>query len=103
MIIGSKMKLFPGCEAEYERRHDLLWPEMKENIHRHGGKNYNIFLDKETLTLFSYVEIEDPELWAKVGEAEINQKWWAYMADIMETNPDKSPVNIPLHQVFHLD
>ncbi|MCR4588796.1 MAG: L-rhamnose mutarotase, partial [Lachnospiraceae bacterium] len=26
---GFKMKLFPGQEAEYERRHNLLWPEMK--------------------------------------------------------------------------
>ena len=52
MIKGFKMKLFPGMEAEYERRHNLLWTEMKEMIHEHGGKNYTIFLDRETLTLF---------------------------------------------------
>ena len=51
MIKGFKMKLFPGQEEEYERRHNLLWPEMKDMIHEHGGKNYTIFLDKETLTL----------------------------------------------------
>ena len=51
MIKGFKMKLFPGMEVEYERRHNLLWPEMKEMIHEHGGKNYTIFLDRETLTL----------------------------------------------------
>ena len=59
MIKGFKMKLFPGMEAEYERRHNLLWTEMKEMIHEHGGKNYTIFLDRETLTLFGYIEIED--------------------------------------------
>ena len=76
MIKAFKMKLYEGQEAEYERRHNLLWPEMKDMIHEYGGKNYSIFLDKETLT---------------------------FMADIMETNPDNSPVCIDLHTVFHLD
>lgn len=33
----------------------------------------------------------------------INRKWWDYMADIMETNPDNSPVAVDLQNVFHLD
>ena len=45
MIKGFKMKLYEGQEAEYERRHNLLWPEMKDMIHEHGGKNFCIFLD----------------------------------------------------------
>ena len=97
------MKLYPGQEEEYERRHNLLWPEMKEMIHAHGGKNYTIFLDRETLTLFGYIELDDPELWAKSADTAINRKWWDYMADIMETNPDNSPVAIDLQNVFHLD
>ena len=103
MIKGFKMKLYPGMEEEYEVRHNLLWPEMKDMIHEHGGKNYTIFLDKETLTLFGYIEIEDEELWAKGADTAINRKWWDYMADIMETNPDNSPVSVDLKTVFHLD
>ena len=103
MVKGFKMKLYEGQEAEYERRHNLLWPEMKDMIHEHGGKNYTIFLDKETLTLFGYIEIEDEELWARGADTAINRKWWDYMADIMETNPDNSPVSIDLKTVFHLD
>ena len=76
---------------------------MKDMIHAHGGMNYTIFLDKETLTLFGYIEIEDPELWAKSADTEINRKWWDYMADIMQTNPDNSPGCIDLQNVFHLD
>ena len=97
------MKLCPGQEKEYERRHNLLWPEMKDLIHAHGGKNYTIFLDEETLTLFGYIEVTDPELWAKSADTEINRKWWDYMADIMQTNPDNSPVCVDLQNVFHLD
>lgn len=57
MYKAFKMKLYPGFEEEYERRHNELWPEMREMIHTHGGKNYSIFLDRETLTLFGYIEI----------------------------------------------
>ena len=102
MIKGFKMKLYPGMEAEYEKRHNQLWPEMKDMIHEHGGKNYTIFLDRETLTLFGYIEIENEELWAKGADTAINRKWWDFMADIMETNPDNSPVSIDLKTVFHL-
>ena len=103
MIKGFKMKLYEGQEAEYEKRHNQLWPEMKDMIHEYGGKNYTIFLDKETLTLFGYIEIEDEEHWAKGADTAINRKWWDFMADIMETNPDNSPVSIDLKEVFHLD
>ena len=103
MIKGFKMKLYEGQEAEYEKRHNQLWPEMKDMIHEYGGKNYTIFLDKETLTLFGYIEIEDEERWAKGADTAINRKWWDLMADIMETNPDNSPVSIDLKEVFHLD
>ena len=100
---GFKMRLYEGMEAEYERRHNALWEEMKDMIHQYGGKNYSIFLDRETLTLFGYIEIEDEDLWAKSADTEICRKWWHYMADIMETNPDNSPVAKDLKLVFHLD
>ena len=53
-----KMFLYPGMEEEYEKRHNLLWPEMKEMIHAHGGHNYSIYLDRETHVLYGYIEIE---------------------------------------------
>ena len=103
MIKGFKMYLHPGMEAEYKRRHDALWPEMIEMIHAYGGKNYTIFLDRETNTLFGYLEIENEEKWADSANTAICRKWWDYMADIMDTNPDNSPVSIDLVNVFHLD
>ena len=98
-----KMKLYDGMAEEYEKRHNALWPEVKEMIHKYGGSNYSIFLDEETNILYGYIEIEDPALWEKSRETETCWKWWHYMADVMETNPDDSPVSIPLKKVFHLD
>ena len=98
-----KMHLYEGMAEEYERRHNLLWPEMKDMIHEYGGHNYSIFLDSETKLLYGYIEIEEEEKWAKSADTAINRKWWDYMADIMDTNPDNSPVSVDLKPVFHLD
>jgi L-rhamnose mutarotase len=103
MIKGFKMKLYEGMEDEYVRRHNELWPQMKDMIHNFGGSNYSIFLDRETNTLFGYIEIENEALWEQTANTPINRMWWDYMADIMETNPDNSPVTAPLELVFHLD
>ena len=103
MMKGFKMKVYKGQEKEYEKRHNELWPEMIDMLHEHGASNYSIFLDKETNILFGYIEIEDLEKWNKSSDTDINRKWWDYMADIMETNPDNSPVSKDLEMVFHMD
>lgn len=103
MIKSFKMKLYDGMQDEYEKRHNELWPEMIDMIREHGGKNYSIFWDKETNILFGYIEIEDERLWAKSADTSINRKWWDFMAPVMETNPDNSPVCIDLKCLFHLD
>jgi L-rhamnose mutarotase len=100
---GSVMKLYPGMAEEYERRHANLWPELIESIRRDGCKSYTIFHDPKTDFLFEYLEIEDEEIWAKRGGDETTQKWWDYMADIMETNADNSPVCYKINEVFHLE
>jgi L-rhamnose mutarotase len=100
---ASIMKLFPGYQDEYKKRHDELWPEMETELKNHGAQHYSIFLDEKTNILFAYVEIESEEKWNRMSETEICQKWWAYMKDIMETNQDNSPVATELKQVFYLD
>lgn len=97
------MKLLPGAAEEYKKRHYEIWPELVESIKSHGGKNYSIFFKEETNELFSYLEIDDLDTWNKRAGDSITKKWWDYMADLMEVNPDNSPVFIPITEVFHLD
>ncbi|MBU5889413.1 L-rhamnose mutarotase, partial [Vibrio cholerae O1] len=40
-----KMQLLKGCEKEYQKRHDEIWPEMVEMLKIHGVISYSIFLD----------------------------------------------------------
>lgn len=100
---GFKMKLYPGMAEEYARRHNALWPEMRDMIHEYGGHNYSIYLDPDTNVLYGYLEVEDEARWAASADTPINRRWWDYMADIMDTNPDNSPVSTDLLPVFHLD
>ena len=96
-----KMKLKPGCEAEYKRRHNAIWPELKQLLKEAGVSDYAIYLDEETHTLFA-VQKQNGSSSQDLGSTAIVQKWWAYMADIMDTNPDNSPVSVPLKEVFYL-
>ena len=98
-----KMKLYPNQEKEYEKRHSQIFPELVKELKEHGVTKYFIFHDKESNYLFSYVEMESEELWNRVSETSACKKWWEYMKDIMETNPDNSPVSIELSQVFNLN
>lgn len=98
-----KMKLYNSMEDEYVKRHNELWPEMVDLIHNHGGKNYSIFFDAETNILFGFIEVEDEKKWADLAKTDINKKWWNFMADIMETNLDNSPVSTDLKEVFYLE
>ncbi|MBN1183750.1 MAG: L-rhamnose mutarotase [Bacteroidales bacterium] len=97
-----KMKLKPGFRDEYIKRHNNIWPELKELIKSTGISDYYIFFDKETDLLTGIQTVSGNQSSQDLGENPIVQKWWAYMADIMETNEDNSPITIPLEEVFCL-
>ena len=97
-----KMKLFPGFATEYKKRHDAIWPELKDLLKQAGISEYSIFLDEETNSLFGVLSIRDTNKMERLPDHEVMQRWWNYMADIMESNADRSPVSVPLKEVFYL-
>ncbi|HEY4935160.1 MAG TPA: L-rhamnose mutarotase [Puia sp.] len=100
--IAFKMKLSPGFQEEYKKRHDDIWPELKNLLSSKGIEDYSIFFDKETNSLFGILKIEDEGQMETLPSYPIMQKWWSYMKDIMESNPDNSPVSVPLTEMFYL-
>ena len=100
--VAFKMKLFDGFEEEYQRRHDALWPELVTLLKDTGIHQYSIFLDPSSNYLFGILTAEEPKALDNLPAHAVMQRWWEYMADIMETNPDNSPVSIPLKEVFYL-
>ena len=100
--IAFKMKLHEGQMAEYKKRHDDLWLDLRDMLKSVGICEYSIFLDEETHILFAFLKINDPNALDDLPNQEVVKRWWAYMSDIMDTNPDNSPVQKPLTEVFYL-
>jgi L-rhamnose mutarotase len=97
-----RMRLNPGQEAEYRRRHDAIWPDLAALLREAGISDYSIHLDRETGLLFGVLWRRDEHAMDDLPAHPVMQRWWAHMADIMATNPDGSPVAVPLETVFHL-
>jgi L-rhamnose mutarotase len=100
--VAFKMQLHKGFEAEYQKRHDALWPQLELLLKDAGIEDYSIFLDETTNSLFGVLKITDEMELDKLPAHPVMQEWWVYMKDIMESNPDNSPVSIPLKEVFYL-
>ncbi|KSV67343.1 MULTISPECIES: L-rhamnose mutarotase [unclassified Sinorhizobium] len=98
-----RMRLNPGMAAEYKARHDAIWPELAALLKEAGVSDYSIHLDEETSLLFGVLWRTDDHRMADLPSHPVMRKWWAYMADIMETKADNEPVAVPLKTVFHMD
>lgn len=97
------MQLKPGFAGEYRKRHAAIWPELQQLLKHSGIHDYTIFLDEATHTLFAVQQQSGTGSSQDLGANPIVQRWWAYMADIMETHPDNSPVSTPLTEMFHME
>lgn len=102
MRLAFKMQLHPGYREEYQRRHDELWPELKALLKQSGVEHYSIFLDEETYGLFGVMTVSDETQMKDLPNHPVMKKWWFYMKDIMASNPDHSPVSVPLKEVFYM-
>jgi L-rhamnose mutarotase len=101
--IAFIMKLKSGVEAEYQRRHDEIWPDLSAALTDAGIRDYSIYLDRTSGTLFAVQKRLPNHTADMLPNLPVMQRWWAYMADLMETNPDNSPVVVPLERVFHAE
>lgn len=97
-----RMRLNPGMQAEYTRRHDAIWPELVALLRDAGVSDYSIHLDPETDLLIGVLIRDDNHGMDALPDHPVMQKWWAHMADIMETNDTNAPVAVPLTRVFHM-
>ena len=100
--VAFKMQLHKPFEEEYNRRHSEIWPELVLLLKNSGISDYSIFLDEESGALFGTMLISDTQKIDQLPNHPVMQKWWIYMKDIMQSNPDNSPVSIPLKEVFYL-
>ncbi len=97
-----KMKLNPGMQDEYKRRHDAIWPELVALLRDAGISDYSIHFDEDTDILFGVLWRTSDHGMDDLSDHPVMRRWWAHMADIMETRPDNEPVSVPLKTVFYM-
>ncbi|HEX4767187.1 MAG TPA: L-rhamnose mutarotase [Lichenihabitans sp.] len=100
--IAFTMRLNPGQAAEYERRHDAIFPELVTLLREAGISDYSIHLDPATHVLFGVLWRRKDHGMDDLPSHPVMQRWWAHMADIMEANAANEPVVTPLRTVFHM-
>jgi L-rhamnose mutarotase len=98
-----RMKLKPGNAAEYRRRHDEICPELSALLRAAGLYDYSIFLDEESLHLYAVLKLRDDNTRVTLPQHPLMRRWWEYMRDLMETDPNGRPIEWPLVPIFHLD
>ena len=101
--VGFTMRLLPGQEAEYRRRHAEVWPEMLETLKSAGARDYSIFLNGDQL--FAYLEVDDfTRFRERMAAAEVNDRWQAEMAALIDPLTDPATgFHQRLEEIFHLD
>lgn len=90
-----RMQLKPGTVEEYKRRHDELWPDLAAALKEAGIYDYSIFLDEQTLALFAVLKLTPDNRADQLPQQAVMQRWWDYMADLMEVEADGVPRNRP--------
>lgn len=89
MKFMNEFALRPGTQEEYRRRHDEIWPEMRELIAKAGLKNYSIWC--LGTRLIEYFETDDLEQTRYIlRESQVKSKWDIYMSDILVLKEDGS-------------
>ncbi len=97
-----RMTLNDGMADEYKRRHDAIWPDLIDLLHDAGVSDYSIHLDEETGHLIGVLTRTGGHRMDDLPNHPVMQKWWAHMADIMETALNNEPVAVALTPLFHM-
>jgi L-rhamnose mutarotase len=100
--VAFRMQLHRGQAEEYRRRHDEIWPELVTLLREGGVVDYRIFLDEPTHALFAVLTRRTDHALDALPAHPVMRRWWAMMADLMDTHPDNAPVQVALTEMFRL-
>lgn len=104
MRYAFRMRLKPGTAAEYARLHEVVDPQVLEEIRRAGIRNYSIFLDGDDL--FSYFEMDDLDrLREAMAAGDPNRPWAQAVTALFAEKAHDPATGMPprLREVFRFD
>jgi L-rhamnose mutarotase len=101
--ICFQMEIIPGREAEYQRRHDEIWPELVAALRAAGVRNYTLFRRGTTVTAYAECHPDAATAFGEVGQTEINTRWATWFEDVLARLTDDDGNLIEATEVWHLD
>lgn len=101
--VGFAIRILPGQEGEYRRRHAAVWPEMLDALKAAGCRDYSIFIRGSDL--FAYLEVDDFAAFrASMARSPVNARWQAEMVALIDPLTDPATgFHERLEEIFHLD
>ena len=94
---GMLLFLKPGCQAEYKRRHDALWPDMAVAM-KTAGVSMAIYLHEDKLFIFATAR--DEQAWNELESDPVTPRWDDFMSDILVSGDDGKPRTEVLSRMF---
>lgn len=97
------MKLYPGAEAEYHKRHEAVWPSLLEDIWNAGLRNYSLF--RRGLDVYAYAECHPDRATslAALAGSKANAEWGTWFEDVIEVINDADGNLIQADEVWNLE
>ncbi len=97
------MHLVPGMEAEYEKRHDEIWPDMQAAVNEAGFRNYTLF--RRGTQVIGYAECvpDIATVLSQMGAHEVNTRWGESLSHVIASMTDETGDLIRYTEVWHLD
>jgi L-rhamnose mutarotase len=95
------LRLFPGTEQEYDRRHAEIWPELADEIRESGLRNMSGF--RRGTDVWYYVECHPDArtAFAVHGPKPANQRWNEYFGNVIAEITDAHGELLWYREIFH--
>lgn len=96
------LELEPGAEAEYERRHDEIWPEMRDAVAAAGYTNYTLFRRGTTVVGYAECVPDIATVGSRMVAADVTARWNASFDGIIARMTDESGNGLVARELWHL-
>ncbi|KAI5848598.1 hypothetical protein DFP73DRAFT_541722 [Morchella snyderi] len=93
--IGQYVRLRPSALEEYKKIHAAVWPDVLKQIRECNIRDYSIFFDDKTYTLFATFKYVGTDYEADMKKMAANEKvreWWD-VTDQMQESPIEGAVS----------
>jgi len=95
-----KLKLYEQQEQKFVESYNAMWPELKELFEDIGIREYSIFLDAKSLTIYETMKVNDAAIFDLLSKHQTTIMWYLILGDLVETDKNNIPIRICLNEIY---